>query len=60
MNILYLLLFFSISFGQAKDYLFEAGGIISSADEELIEFPDGTKFIVYKGNNGAWKDSEGD
>ena len=60
MKILYLLLFFSISFCKAKDYLFETGGIISNADEELIEYPDGAKFIVYKGNNGAWKDSEGD
>ena len=60
MKILYLLLCFSISFCQAKDYLFETGGIISNADEELIEYPDGAKFIVYKGNNGAWKDSEGD
>ena len=60
MKILYLLLFFSISFCQAKDYLFETGGIISNADEELIEYPDGAKFIVYKGNNGAWKDREGD
>ena len=60
MKILYLLLFFSISFCQAKDYLFETGGIISNADEELIEYPNGAKFIVYKGNNGAWKDSEDD
>ena len=45
---------------EAKDYLFETGGIISNVDEEIIIYPDGSKFIVYKGNNGAWKDSEGD
>ncbi len=59
-EIFIFILFFSISFSQAKDYLFESGGIISNADEELIIYPDSTKFIVYKGNNGAWKDSEGD
>ena len=52
-----LIFVFSI---EAKDYLFETGGIISNVDEEIIIYPDGSKFIVYKGNNGAWKDSEGD
>ena len=49
-----------LTFYQAKDYLFKTGSIISNTDEELIEYLDGAKFIVCKGNNRTWKDSEGD
>ena len=42
----------------AKDYIFESGGEQASPDS--IEYPDGSKFIIYTGNNIAWKDSDGD
>ena len=45
---IHILLYFLISILHSKDYLFEAGGVISNVDEELIEYPDGGKFIVYK------------
>ncbi len=61
MKFLFCILFFLIIISaETKDYLFETGGINSNADEQFIEYPNGDKFIVYKGNNGAWKDSEGD
>ena len=60
MKLFIIIIFLFSTTIQAKDYLFETGGINSQSDEEVIIYPDGAKFIVYKGNNGAWKDSEGD
>lgn len=58
MRILFIVFIFYITQLQAKDYIFESGG--EQAIPESIEYPDGTKFLVYPKNNIAWKDSDGD
>ncbi len=55
---LFIVLFLYTTQLYAKDYIFESGGINPKPD--TIEYPDGTKFIVYPENNIAWKDSDGD
>ena len=44
----------------AVEYIYEVGGTNTSADASTIEYPDGSKFIVYHGEYAAWKDSRGD
>ena len=47
---IFLLLFLLLSLKTfAKEYIYEVGGTNTSADANTIEYPDGSKFIVYHG-----------
>ncbi len=60
MKLFFLLIFLLPLKTFAKDYIYEVGGTIESKDENTIEYPDGSKFIVYHGEYSAWKDNKGD
>ena len=60
MRIFFLLIFFLPLEIFAEEYIYEVGGTNTSADENTIEYPDGSKFIVYHGEYAAWKDNKGD
>ena len=60
MKIFFILVFLFTLKNFAKEYIYEVGGTNTSADANTIEYPDGSKFIVYHGEYAAWKDNNGD
>ena len=60
MRLFIFFVFFITSKVYTKNYIYEVGGTNRPTDADTIEYPDGSKFVVYHGDNVAWKDNNGD
>ncbi len=61
MRIIFLLVVFFLPLETfAEEYIYEVGKPIHQQMQTLVEYPDGSKFIVYHGEYAAWKDNKGD